>query len=114
MRVLLNFLLQNCFDYNTIVIQAAAWRLHRKKVALRTVPCASDTGNLFINGGLFLSDKKLIIHQNKYAGETAVISVRLSKTMISELEKAAKESGRTRNEIIALCLEFALEQMEIQ
>ena len=56
---------------------------------------------------------KLIITPKSYTGESSVISARLPKDMIADLDKAAKMTGRTRNEIIQMSLEFALKNMEI-
>ena len=53
------------------------------------------------------------LQKKKYQGETAVISMRLSKDMLADIDKAASVSGRTRNEIMTLSLEFALNHMEI-
>ena len=61
-----------------------------------------------------MSDKKLIIHPHRYGGETSVISLRLPKEMLAEIDEVARETGRTRNEIIVKSMEFALENMEIQ
>ena len=57
---------------------------------------------------------KLIITPKAYTGETTVISARLPKDMIADLDKVAKTTGRTRNEIMLLCLEFALKNLEIE
>lgn len=59
-------------------------------------------------------DKKLIIHQQKYGSETSVISMRMPKDMLAEIDKVVAETGRTRNEILMLSIEFALEHMEIK
>ena len=56
---------------------------------------------------------KLIIPQKKYNGETTVISVRMPKDMIADLDKVAKVTGRTRNEIMLMCLEYALKNLEV-
>ena len=53
------------------------------------------------------------LQQKKYLGETAVISMRLPKDMLTDIDKAASVSGRTRNEIMSMSLEFALNHMEI-
>lgn len=53
------------------------------------------------------------LQKKKYQGETAVISMRLPKDMLADIDKAAKVSGRTRNEIMTLSLEFALNHMQI-
>ena len=42
-----------------------------------------------------------------------MISMRLPKDMLADIDKAAKVSGRTRNEIMTLSLEFALNHMQI-
>ena len=59
-------------------------------------------------------EKKLTIEQKKYKGETNVISARLPIELIKEVDRIAKETGRTRNEVLVLCLEFSLENIEIK
>ncbi len=61
-----------------------------------------------------MEEKKLIIHTQKYTSESKVISMRLPVDMLMEVDRAAKETGRTRNEIMQLCLEFALENMVVE
>lgn len=61
-----------------------------------------------------LGEKKLVIHPQKYTSESKVISMRLPMDMLVELDRVAKDTGRTRNEIMQLCLEFALENMIIE
>jgi predicted DNA-binding protein len=56
---------------------------------------------------------KLKISPKKYIGETSVISMRLPKDMIKDLDNTAEVTGRTRNEIMLMCLEYALKNMEI-
>ena len=59
-------------------------------------------------------EKKLVIQPQKYGGETSVISMRMPKNMLADIDKVAAETGRTRNEIMMLSMEFALEHMEIE
>jgi predicted DNA-binding protein len=59
-------------------------------------------------------DKKLIIQPQKYGGETTIVSMRMPKNMLTDIEKVANETGRTRNDILMTSLEFALEHMEIK
>lgn len=59
-------------------------------------------------------NEKMVISIKKYRGETAVVSARLPGDLVKNLDGIAKESGRTRNEIIQLCLEFAIERIEIK
>ena len=58
-------------------------------------------------------DKKLEIKSKKYRGETTVISSRVPIDLVEKLDYIAKDSGRTRNEVIQLCLEFAADNIEI-
>ena len=54
-----------------------------------------------------------MIRQKKYTGETAIVSMRIPKDMLADVDKAAEVSGRTRNEIMSMSLEFALNHMKI-
>ena len=60
-----------------------------------------------------MNNKKLIISSRKYKGETSVVSARLPIEMIKAIDHVAKQTGRNRNEIIALCLEFAIDNLTI-
>ena len=61
-----------------------------------------------------LSEKKLIVESKKYKSETSVVSARLPIDMIKEIDRVVEETGRTRNELIIMFLEFALENLEIK
>ena len=61
-----------------------------------------------------MSEKKLVIQPHRYGGESAVISLRLPKDMLAVIDKVAADTGRTRNEILVLSMEYALENMEIE
>ncbi len=61
-----------------------------------------------------MAEKKLIIQSQRYTGESKVISMRLPMDMLTEIDRVAKETGRTRNEIMQLSLEFALDNMTIE
>lgn len=60
-----------------------------------------------------MNDKKLVIPPRKYKGETSVVSARLPVEMVKSLDKIAEDTGRTRNEIITLCLEYAIDNLTI-
>lgn len=60
-----------------------------------------------------MEEKKLVIHSQKYISESKVISMRLPVDMLVEIDRIAGETRRTRNEILQLCLEFALDNMVI-
>lgn len=61
-----------------------------------------------------LDSKKLHISIKKYTGETSVVSARLPVELIRSIDNIGNQTGRTRNEIIQLCLEFAVENLEIE
>ena len=60
-----------------------------------------------------MTDPKLEIIPKKYSGEATVISMRITKAMLADIDKIAAETGRTRNELMTLGLEFALKHIEI-
>ena len=60
-----------------------------------------------------MAEKKLIIRPRRYGGETTVISLRIPKEMLTVIEQVANDTGRTRNEIMVLSMEYALDNMEI-
>ena len=57
---------------------------------------------------------KFQVTPKKYTGETAVISLRLPKDMLRDIDEAAARLGRTRNEFMSMSLEFALDHLEIE
>lgn len=59
-------------------------------------------------------DKPILrISPKKYAGETTIVSMRMAKDLLKDIDAVANVTGRTRNEILTMSLEFALEHMEI-
>lgn len=61
-----------------------------------------------------MADKKLIIQSKKYKGETAVVSARLPYDLIKKIDDICEVTGRTRNEVIQMCLEFSVDHIEIE
>ena len=55
----------------------------------------------------------LRISPKKSAGETTIVSMRMAKDLLKDIDAVANVTGRTRNEILTMSLEFALEHMEI-
>jgi len=49
----------------------------------------------------------------QFTGESTVISLRITKAMLADIDKIAAETGRTRNELMSLGLEFALKHIKI-
>ncbi len=60
-----------------------------------------------------MNEKKLVISPKKYRGDTAVVSTRIPNDLIQRLDEIAERTGRTRNEIVQNCLEFAVDHIEI-
>lgn len=58
-------------------------------------------------------DKILRIEAKRYRDESVVISSRIPKDMLQDIDLVAKESGRTRNEIMTMFLDFALKNSEV-
>ena len=55
----------------------------------------------------------LRISPKRYSGETTIVSMRLAKDLLRDIDAVANVTGRTRNEIMTMSLEFALEHMEV-
>lgn len=60
-----------------------------------------------------MSEPVLRITKKKYGGDTTVVSMRISKELLSDIDKVADLAGRNRNEILTMSLEFALKHTEI-
>lgn len=55
----------------------------------------------------------LHISAKRYNGESTVVSLRLPKDLLADFDNVANTTGRTRNELMSMSLEFALRHMEI-
>ena len=60
-----------------------------------------------------MSEPVLKISPKKYNGETTIVSMRMSKELLKDIDNVATLTGRNRNEILTMSLEFALNHMEI-
>ena len=61
-----------------------------------------------------MAEKKLVISSKKYTGETAVVSARLPLDLIKRLDEICDITGRTKNEVIQMCIEFSVDNIEIE
>ena len=59
------------------------------------------------------SDDKVVIKKKGEDGYR-VFSVRVREDIVSRIDKIAAESGRSRNEIIGILLEFAVDRISIE
>jgi len=59
-------------------------------------------------------DKKLVVSSKKYKGDTSVVSLRLPVELVKKIDSVADQTGRTRNEIISMSIDFALENLVVE
>lgn len=64
-------------------------------------------------GGMNMEMPILKIEPKKYTGESTVVSMRMPRDMVKELDTIAAATGYTRTELMMLCFEFSLQHMEI-
>lgn len=60
-----------------------------------------------------MSEPVLRITPKKYGGESTIVSMRLSRELLKDIDAVAAFTGRNRNEILTMSLEFALNHIEI-
>ena len=61
-----------------------------------------------------MGESKFQITPKKYIGESSVVSLRMPKDMLRDIDDIAAKTGRTRNEFMLMSLEFALDHLEIE
>lgn len=61
-----------------------------------------------------MEKEKFSITSKKYKGSSSVISLRVSDDLLKKIDEIAEETGRARNEIITMALEYAVENLEIK
>ena len=59
------------------------------------------------------NDEKFIIRAKMNYGETSVVSCRMPNEILKQLDRVSAQTGRTRNELILKCVEFALDKLQI-
>lgn len=59
-------------------------------------------------------EEKFVIPYKRFGGQSSVVSVRLPNDMLEALDAVAAKTGRTRNEVIAMSLEFSLDRMVLE
>ena len=60
-----------------------------------------------------MSEPVFRIPKKKYGGDTTVVSMRISRDLLKDIDYVAGLTGRNRNEILTMSLEFALKHTEI-
>ena len=60
-----------------------------------------------------MSEPVLKISPKKYNGETTIVSMRIAKDLLKDIDQIAARTGYNRNELLTMSLEFAVNHMEI-
>ena len=60
-----------------------------------------------------MDDRKLVIRPKKFSGDSSVLSLRLPNELVARLDEIAESTKRTRNDIVLKCLEYAVQNIEI-
>ena len=60
-----------------------------------------------------MTEPTLCITPKKYTGDTTVISVRIPKDMLSDIDDITGKTGWTRNELLTRFIEFSLRHTDI-
>lgn len=58
--------------------------------------------------------KKLEIQSKKYKGESVVVTSRVPIELARKIDEVSQKTDRTRNEIVVMCLEYALNNIVIR
>lgn len=61
-----------------------------------------------------MSDKKLIIQNKKSNAEFTIISMRIQKDLLMEIDDVVAKTGNSRNEVLQMCLRFAMDSLQVQ
>lgn len=60
-----------------------------------------------------MKEPVLYIPKKKYTAESTVVSMRIPKDMLKDIDEAARLTGRTRNELLSMSIEFSLKHLKI-
>ena len=61
-----------------------------------------------------MSDKKLVIQNKKSSIESTIISMRIQKDLLMEIDEVVSKTGNSRNEVLQMCLRFAMDNLQVQ
>lgn len=60
-----------------------------------------------------MNDKFVVAPRERGFGKSTVVSARLPDDMVKQLDDVAQKTGRARNEIIVMAVDYALKNLEI-
>ena len=61
-----------------------------------------------------MADKKLVIQNTKSNTEWTIISMRIQKDLLMEIDEVVSKTGNSRNEVLQMCLRFAMDNLQVQ
>lgn len=65
-------------------------------------------------GVILLPDRdRFVVRPKRNYGDNVVVSCRMPKELVKQLDEIGNRTGRTRNELILRCVEYALDKLEI-
>lgn len=58
-------------------------------------------------------EDEFVVRPRKSYGKSTVVSARLPNDLLKGLDTVCTKTGRSRNELITMCIEYALERIKI-
>lgn len=58
-------------------------------------------------------DDNFVVRPRKSYGKNTVVSARLPDDLLKELDTVCTKTGRSRNELITMCIEYSLKRIKI-
>ncbi len=62
---------------------------------------------------MILAESKMLLQRRKGEDGFKSFSVRLREDTVAKLDDIASQTGKSRNELVAACIDFALDHCEI-
>ena len=62
---------------------------------------------------MILLTEKMILKKRKGEDGHKVFSVRLTDDRVAKLDQLSADTGKSRNELITMCIDFAMEHCEV-
>ena len=59
-------------------------------------------------------ENEFIVKRRKYLGNTSVVSARIPEDLIKKLNDVCEETGYSKNDIIQMCIEYAIDNIKIE
>ena len=56
----------------------------------------------------------IMIQNKKSNAESTIISMRIQKDLLMEIDEVVSKTGNSRNEVLQMCLRFAMDNLQVQ